>query len=60
MIDPNSDLKPFLQPIDVGRNLTYDDMIDDGYLCSRDCTLYPEPRICYYKFVAEQYHAMGP
>ncbi|XP_065222677.1 uncharacterized protein LOC135847170 [Planococcus citri] len=54
-------LEDYLQPLDVGiRNRTYDNFIDDDKLCSRDCTKYPEPRTCYYKFVAEQYHAMGP
>lgn len=53
-------MQDYLQPLDVGRNPVYDEMKDDGKICSRDCTRYSEPRICYYKFVAEQYHAMGP
>ncbi|XP_065224732.1 uncharacterized protein LOC135848699 [Planococcus citri] len=55
-------LEDYLQPLDVGRNPKYDKLIndDDGKLCSRNCTKYPESRICYYQLVAEQYHAMGP
>lgn len=53
-------LEDYLQPLDVGRNLTYDNLIDNDKLCARDCTKYPESRICYFKLVAEQYHAMGP
>ncbi|XP_065224731.1 uncharacterized protein LOC135848697 [Planococcus citri] len=50
----------YLQPLNVGRNRIYDKLIDDKILCARNCTKYPYPRICYFKFVAEQYHAMGP
>uniref|UniRef100_T1GHN8 Uncharacterized protein n=1 Tax=Megaselia scalaris TaxID=36166 RepID=T1GHN8_MEGSC len=32
---------------------------NDGSLCNRDC-VEGENRICYFKFVLEHYHAMGP
>ncbi|XP_065224738.1 uncharacterized protein LOC135848700 [Planococcus citri] len=53
-------LQDHLQPLDVGYNPEYDQLIENDTLCSRNCTKYPQPRICYYKLVAEEYHAMGP
>lgn len=51
----------FMQPNTIGRDVQYDDFSkNDGYLCTRDCCKYPEPRLCYFQFTAEQYTAMGP
>lgn len=32
---------------------------NDGKLCNREC-IQDENRICYFKFVLEHYHVMGP
>lgn len=31
-----------------------------GEECARECKSDEEPRICYFKFILEYYHAMGP
>lgn len=53
------ELTRFLQPDDLLSG-KYDYTRPTDYQCARNCDLYPESRLCYYKFVLEQYHVMGP
>ena len=58
------DLVKYEQPYRLGKDCfgvnCNDEVEDDGYMCDRDCDKYPEPRLCYWKFVIEQYTSMGP
>lgn len=58
-IESVQDLSKYLQPDDVLSG-KYDYTSSTDYQCARDCKTFQKSRLCYYKFVLEQYHTMGP
>lgn len=50
----------YIQPMVPYHELNeYDFLQDDGQRCARNCTEYPESRICYFQFIATIQRSMG-
>lgn len=54
-----AELSLHVQNMYIGVNSSFDNVTETGINCARNCTQYPDPRICYYPFHAEQYNVMG-